>query len=477
MLSVCLIAKNEAVHLARCLASVRGLADEIVFVDTGSTDVTVDIAQSYGARIFHFAWQDDFSLARNFSLEQAKGDWILVLDADESIAEQDHAAIREWLQRDDLNAVTAPQRHYIVTGTVVGWQPGPGGYDEGRAYPGFVDVDCRRLFRNRPWLRFHNRVHEELRSSDPAKPLVEERGDWVIHHFGKAGSQDLLRAKGEAYLRIGLKKVEQTPDDPQAHHELGVQYSELGRPEQAIVHFEQALSLSPRFRDARLRIALCYRHMGDNQKALTALRAAAWTLPQCASEIALEEGNAHRALGDATSAEGAFRRALVNNPRFVPASVNLALLLHDVGRSPEALACVDRALQESPDNSHLVTTRSQILRARVRSFLRQQQFQEARECLAALENQDDAELSALRGAAALGLDDLDQAVSHLRRSLAAAPTQEAALNLCTALDRRGEPSPVEIRILAHLRAGRLALAQRMLAPRADQGRPLRQRIS
>ncbi len=85
-LSVCLITKNEEANLARCLESLRGLWDELIVVDTGSTDRTVEIAHSFGARLFHFTWQDDFSLARNFCISQATGDWILSIDADESIA-------------------------------------------------------------------------------------------------------------------------------------------------------------------------------------------------------------------------------------------------------------------------------------------------------------------------------------------------------------------------------------------------------
>ena len=89
-LSVCLIVRNEASNLPRCLDSIRGLADEIVVVDTGSTDDTVAIAQRHGARVSTLVWQDDFSAARNASIELATCDWILVFDADESIAARDH---------------------------------------------------------------------------------------------------------------------------------------------------------------------------------------------------------------------------------------------------------------------------------------------------------------------------------------------------------------------------------------------------
>src|SRR5690606_19791317 len=128
-LTLCMIARNEEAHLARCLQSVRDLVDEIVLVDTGSTDRTVAIAEAFDARVFHVAWQDDFSLARNASLEEARGDWILVLDADETIAQRDHDVIRRLLEQRDRDVVTASQRHYMTSGTILGWQPGSGGYD------------------------------------------------------------------------------------------------------------------------------------------------------------------------------------------------------------------------------------------------------------------------------------------------------------------------------------------------------------
>ena len=81
-LSLCMIARDEAAFLDQCLGSVRGLVDQIVVVDTGSTDDTAQVARRHGALVLEHAWQGNFSLARNFGLEQASGDWVLVLDCD-----------------------------------------------------------------------------------------------------------------------------------------------------------------------------------------------------------------------------------------------------------------------------------------------------------------------------------------------------------------------------------------------------------
>ena len=471
-LSIVLIARNEEAHLRRCLESVRGLADEIVLADTGSTDGTVAIARECGARVLHVEWQDDFSAARNVTLEAATGDWILSIDADESIAARDHARIRAMLRRDDVDAAVVPQRHYLTT-TVIGWQPGSGGYDEGTPYPGYLDVECRRLFRNAPRLRFRNRVHEELVSTDPSRPLRQAAGDWVIHHFGKVGADDVLRAKGEAYLRIGRRKVEDDPCDPQAHYELGVQYGELGQPEEALRCFAMVQSLSRGYRDTQLRLALTYGRLRRYRDALDALKVAARTLPREAAVIALEEGNIHRAMKDEPAAERAWRRAVTANPALAPASVNLARLCLRGGRAAEALTILDTALTHSPAHPPL-------LRVKTRVLLQQRQYEAAAACVGALSGPPDAEVAGLCGAIALGTGAVQNAVAHLRRSLDLQPTPEAALNLSTALEAAGDPpgalraaaealrlSPAEPRA-----AGRVAqLAGDTLAKRAQPADP------
>ena len=458
-LSICLITKNEEAHLRRCLESVRGLWDDLVVVDTGSSDRTVAIAAAFGARLFTFAWQDDFSLARNFCIAQATGDWILSLDADETIATRDHAVIRDLLRRDELDAVTAFQRHY-VTSTPVGWQPGPGGYEEGEPYPGFVDVKCRRLFRNRASLRFQKPVHEELVSLDPQRPLVETHGPWVIHHFGKLTDEALLRAKWEGYLRIGARKIAESPESPQAHYEQGVQHGELKQPEEALACFERVRALDPGFRDIDLRIAMCHVRLGAHEPALAALRLAARNLPQHRAVIALEEGNVHRARGDDAAAEAALLRALSANRGFAAASLNLALLYQRTGRPAEALACLDRGLERNAHHPQMLMLRAQVrrasgndagalqdlerlgadsaaLRLRARILAQQRRFAAARECLAAV-GETDAEMAALRGAVALGLGEVSEAVARLQESLALQGTHEAALNLSVALEKDGD---------------------------------------
>ena len=96
-LSLCMITKNEEQFLADCLNSVKNIVDEIILVDTGSSDKTVEIAKSFEAKIHFFEWCDDFAAARNESLKYATKEWILILDADEIISKSDGLKIKELI--------------------------------------------------------------------------------------------------------------------------------------------------------------------------------------------------------------------------------------------------------------------------------------------------------------------------------------------------------------------------------------------
>ncbi|MBE7444559.1 MAG: glycosyltransferase [Planctomycetia bacterium] len=104
-LSACMIVKNEEKFLAQCLQSIRSAVDEIIIVDTGSTDRTVDIAQSFGAKVYKHPWKNSFSEARNHSLSYASCDWILQIDADETLEQADIPLFHKLITTDSYNAI------------------------------------------------------------------------------------------------------------------------------------------------------------------------------------------------------------------------------------------------------------------------------------------------------------------------------------------------------------------------------------
>jgi GT2 family glycosyltransferase/tetratricopeptide (TPR) repeat protein len=225
--SVCLIARNEERFLPQCLRSVRSLAAQIVVVDTGSTDRTIEIAREFGAEVHSFAWCDDFSAARNAALEHAKGDWILIIDADEELApEQTATALRE-----------------IQVATVMGYRLPI--IDRGREEGGCSYVP--RLFRNAPGVFFVGRIHEQAFSSIQVRckqwGLKHELGKTTLRHYGYTGEVMAGRNKIERNLRLLERAVEEMPNEPNLIMSLGLELVRSGKLEAGLERYWEAFRL------------------------------------------------------------------------------------------------------------------------------------------------------------------------------------------------------------------------------------------
>ncbi len=257
-LSICMIVKNEEKNIVRALLNMRPLADEMIVVDTGSSDRTKDIARALGAKVFDFerTGEFNFSEARNFSISRASGGWILAMDADEVISPADRGRIRalvEGARKDTAYSFTT--RNYILSPAVWGWRANDGVYPEQEAGTGWLPSIKVRLFANDGRIRFRNQVHETVEGS------LEEAGIKIapcgvpIHHYGKL-SADKVQEKGRDYFELGRAKLsEKGGDDFKSAQELAVQAGELGRFEDALENWKKAASIRPGSLQARLGIA------------------------------------------------------------------------------------------------------------------------------------------------------------------------------------------------------------------------------
>lgn len=240
--SLCMIARNEAVSLPRCLASMKPIVHEIIVCDTGSTDMTQDIAEAFGARVINYPWNGDFSSARNHSLAEASGAWILVMDADEVISPLDYDAFRS-LVRDSRNfcsAFTITTRNY-TNKLVEKWREHDSRYPAEEAGRGWMPSDKVRLFPNRGEIRFENAVHEMVEPSlERLQIPYPETDAVVVHHYGYL-DDERQESKKTLYYEIGLKKYIDSGGSPKATVELAIQAANSEKYEEAIALWEKAL--------------------------------------------------------------------------------------------------------------------------------------------------------------------------------------------------------------------------------------------
>jgi glycosyltransferase involved in cell wall biosynthesis len=264
--SLCMIVRNEEMNLEACLGSAAGLTEELVVVDTGSTDRTKEIARAYGARVFDFPWCDDFSAARNASIGHATGDWIFWLDADDRLDLAGRVGLRT------LFASLPDTRDGYLVRCV---SSGASGLEA-------MEGDHVRVFRNDPRLRFFYRVHEQV-----APSILRARGtlrttDVVIHHEGYR-DRSTYRRKQERNLALLELACRERPLDSFMLYYRGVAMLDLDRHAEAIVSLSLASGLVPRAtavaRLLPLHLAEAYQHEGMHREAAEVLRVAGEQYP------------------------------------------------------------------------------------------------------------------------------------------------------------------------------------------------------
>ncbi|OME90483.1 hypothetical protein BK124_29665 [Paenibacillus amylolyticus] len=374
-ISLCMIVKDEAGSLQRCLNAVRDVVDEIIVVDTGSVDDTTEIARLHGAVVIRTEWNGNFSEARNLSLTAATKPWILVLDADEV-----------WVQtpqmKTELMRLLAASRddvwgYWIQVTSLLGVS------GEERV----TDAVCR-LFRNDPRIAFQGRIHEEIASS-----IMALASQGVLHsgleviHYGYLEQAITAKNKGARNMQLIRSALNQEGDQPELLYALAAEWFQQAKYDETLRLLQPLLAqLMPDcgyHSDLVLKTAYAWREIGSPERALAVVEAwapvyedfpdllelgAVLELDQGRENVALNwlnqaksaaftasrytsvsgagtyrsltlEGMAHERAGRWVEAEAAYTAALSMQPGSMAAWQRLLLLAAATGR-PHAIASV-----------------------------------------------------------------------------------------------------------------------------------------
>src|SRR3954453_6383457 len=302
-LSLCMIVKDEEEMLPRCLAAAKPAVDEMIVVDTGSTDRTVEIAESFGARILHHEWTGDFAAARNVSLEAATGDWIVWLDADEVLVAEDADKLRK------LAGQTWREAFYLVETNFTG------DIEDGTA----VTHNALRLFRNRPEYRLSGRLHEQMAHNLPGYLAERVAHTQVrIEHYGYLGV--VRESKDKARRNLELLEMQSAEGVDTAFHKfnLGSEYLALGEFEKARDHLVRAWkemesepnrATYPYVPSLASRAVIALRETGHLDEAHRQADDGLEVFPGF-TDLVYHQANIAKERGDVDSARALFRRCL-----------------------------------------------------------------------------------------------------------------------------------------------------------------------
>lgn len=230
LISLCMIVKDEAHQIEKCLQSIHSVVDEIIVVDTGSTDGTQELCRRYGATVIEIPWENSFAKARNMGLQKAVGEWILWMDADEELHADDHEFLRQAVISSKADALFVKVIHYFGTQKE---QVTPH-----RAYR-WAQI---RLFRNKKGFRFERHIHEILQwpkgaAHDQPIPLLPVR----LHHYGYMSDAIRRKQKVQRNLQLLLLEKENPDHDPWCDYHLANELYQAGKWEQAFSLVNTAL--------------------------------------------------------------------------------------------------------------------------------------------------------------------------------------------------------------------------------------------
>ncbi len=404
-LSLCMIVRDSARTLPACLESIRPWVDEMVIVDTGSLDETPQIVESFGGRLFHFPWCDDFSAARNESLRHARGEWLFWMDSDDTIPEECGRQIRGLIERP-----VAPN----VLGFVMQVHC-PGGGEDGDPATDVTAVDHVKLFRNRPDLRFDGRIHEQI------LPAIRRAGGEVawtelyVVHSGSDQSREAQERKRRRDLRLLELELAERPEHPFTLFNLGMTHVHGSRFAEAADYLRRGIVRSgpeeSHLRKAFALLVYAEMRLNRNDAAMEACRRGRAMFPRDA-ELRFREGvmlhelgrldEARRAyldvlegreerhfssvdrslagfkarqnlavvatdLGDLDAAEEQWRRVVAEVPGYRPGWRGLGETLIRRGRFDEAEAVAARLLDDDRNRveGYLITGRIALAQGRI----------------------------------------------------------------------------------------------------------------
>jgi glycosyltransferase involved in cell wall biosynthesis len=355
-----MVVKNEETLLGQCLKDIGLVADEIIIVDTGSTDNTINIAKKYGARIIRYKWDGSLGKARNAYIKNATGKWILVLDADERIAKKDLFKLKKLTKDSDIIGYIFSRRDYTKTYDLLReWHPNNGAYPDEEKFsgcPGWSLTEYVRLFQRERGVSYDERypAHADFLESLKRFKRKIRSCEVVIHHYQYLKGEAFVLKKQKERLKNMIKCLKNLPNDPWIYLNIGITLFSLKKDNEAIIYLKKATEIDPGFEMACFVLGMVYKEKADYEKAVLHLKKAISIKPQYADAWAVL-GMVYDVQDKPAEAERALKKAIKIHPSHPLAHNSLGIVYQGQERFIKARREYEKAIQihpQHPDAHH-----------------------------------------------------------------------------------------------------------------------------
>lgn len=345
-ISLCIITKNNESTLKNCLSSITGLVSEIILVDTGSTDNTKTIARKFTDKIYDFEWKNNFSEAKNFALEKASKEWILLLDADETISEKDFERIRILAENKEYFGFAFTQRNYTNNIGSFNWVSSKNDeYPESKAAFGYSPTKMIRFFKNIPEIRFAGVVHDSVEKSLGKIGKFADT-DIPIHHFGL-----LNRGKERIEFYLQLEKDNYKGGFFQ-DYQIGSQLNVLDKLDEAEEYLKKSANDNPSFAQSWLELGIVALKKNQLLKARDYMEKAKniQSNPMTLNYLGIIYGK----LGEFNKSVEYLKEAIRLIPKNADFYFNLGLTYHQMNLKKEAYLTFKKAIEFNPKYQEMI---------------------------------------------------------------------------------------------------------------------------
>ncbi|AST93556.1 hypothetical protein BC6307_20945 [Sutcliffiella cohnii] len=307
-ISLCLMVKNEETFLRKCIESVQATVNEIIILDTGSTDKTIEIATEYTDQVKYKVFNGDFSAMRNEVLKYVQTDWVLFLDADEFFDETEIPKIKEAINKvsSDVGGIRFYRYNFFASG-------------------GWYSNKVLKLFRNNLEYKYAKKVNESIDTSIIQSGYLIEDSDIVLNHIGHTRSREDRDAKSKKYIQLMKEQLEETPNDPVLHGYIGLISRTLGDFDYAINKTTHALNINPNSSTLHMFHGHVLRSVNKNLEALDTYKKALELRPNDAGVLNMI-GVMYMTLGNLAEAEEYFGKAFESNPALIHSLLNKGIV-------------------------------------------------------------------------------------------------------------------------------------------------------